>query len=188
MEPVHDLILRRRSGRAIDPDRPVEEAKILSLLEAARWAPSCFNNQPWRIIVSKDSSLNSVKACFSKGNAWARRAPLILAMASKPDLDCQITGRDYYPLGIGLAVENLLLQAIHLGFVVHPIAGFDEIKIKEVLHIPDAYRVHTLVIVGYPGSLEGLDDWVLEKERTPRERKPVEEIVFWEGWEKPKLE
>ena len=179
---LHELIERRRSGRIIDPERQVEEEKIRSLLEAARWAPSCFNNQPWRFIVSRGRSLDAVKECLSKGNAWAKRAPLILTVASKPDLDCQIKDRDYYTLGIGLAVENLLLQSIHLGLVVHPIAGFSERKVKKALHIPEVYRVHTLIIVGYPGSSDGLEDWVLEKEDALRERKPLEEIVFWEGW------
>ncbi len=102
----------------------------MSLLEAARWAPSCFNNQPWRFVVSRGESLDAVRDCLSRGNGWARRATLIFTIASKPDLDCQIKGRDYYPLGIGLAVENLLLQAIHLGLVVHPIAGFNEERVK----------------------------------------------------------
>lgn len=187
MIPLHDLIAKRRSGRVIDPDRSVEEEKVLSLLEAARWAPSCSNNQPWRFIVSRGSSLDAVRDCLSRGNSWARRAPLIFTIASKPDLDCQIKERDYYPLGIGLALENLLLQGIHLDLVVHPIAGFSEKKIKETLQIPEEYRIHALVIVGYPGSAEGLEEEVLEKERTPRERKPMEEIVFWEEWGNKKL-
>ena len=183
MIPAHDLIMKRRSGRVFDPNRPIEAEKIHCLIEAARWAPSCSNNQPWRFVVSKGKSLESVKECLSRGNSWARRAPLIFTIASKPDLDCQITGRDYYPLGVGLAIENLLLQGIHMGLVVHPIAGFKEKRVKEVLGIPDEYRVHALVIVGYPGSTDGLDETILEKEKTPRVRKPIEEIVFWEEWQ-----
>jgi nitroreductase len=181
---VHDLIKKRRSGRIFDANRPVETDKIDSLIEAARWAPSCSNNQPWRFVVSRGESLVAVKECLTRGNSWARRSPLIFTIASKPDLDCQITGRDYYPLGVGLAIENLLLQGIHLGLVVHPIAGFKEKRVKEVLRIPDEYRVHALVIVGYPGSTDGLDDRILEKEKAPRVRKPVKEIAFWEEWER----
>jgi len=184
--PLHELIEKRRSGRIIDPNRAVEEEKIFSLLEAARWAPSCFNNQPWRFIVSKADSLNNVKECLSKGNAWATRAPLIFIIASKPDLDCQIKGRDYYPLGIGLAVENVLLQATHLELIAHPIAGFREEQVKEALQIPPEYRIHTMLIVGYAGSPEGLDEEVLKKEKEPRQRKSLDEIVYWEGWGKRK--
>ena len=185
MTMLHDLITRRRSGRIIDPHRNIEEEHILSLLEAARWAPSCANNQPWRIVVSKDKSLDAVKACLSRGNAWALNAPLILTFTSKLDLDCQIKGRDYYPLGIGLAVENVLLQGIHLGLVMHPIAGFREYEVKEALGIPEEYRVHTLVIAGYPGRPDDVDASVLEKENVPRERKSLDEIAFAEMWEKP---
>jgi len=183
MTSLHDFIARRRSGRMIDPRRAVEEEHVLSLLEAARWAPSCSNNQPWRIVVSRNESLDAVKACLSRGNAWALDAPLILTFASRPDLDCQIKGRDYYPLGIGLAVENVLLQGIHLGLVMHPIAGFREPEVMRALAIPEDYRVHTLVIVGYPGSVEDADASVAEREKAPRERKPLEEIVRWETWE-----
>jgi nitroreductase len=182
MIPVHELIQKRRSSRVIDPDRPVENEKILSLLESARWAPSCSNNQPWRFVVSTGKSLEIVKEALSRGNAWARNASLIIAIASKPDLGCQKTGREYYHLDIGLAVENLLLQGIYLGLVVHPIAGFDEEKLKTVLKIPDEYRVHTIVIIGYPGSLSEMDEQLRERENAPRERKKLEEIVFWEGW------
>ena len=179
---VHELIHKRRSGRVIDPSRFVANEKILSLLEAARWAPSCFNNQPWRFVVSTGESLERVKDTLSRGNAWGRKASLVITIASKPDLGCQKTGREYYPLDIGLAVENLLLQGIHLGLVVHPIAGFDEGELKSVLKIPDEYRVHTIVIVGYPGSLSEVDEQLREREEAPRERKKLEEIVFWEEW------
>lgn len=182
MTPLHELIARRRSGRVIDPRRAVDEEDVLTLLEAARWAPSCSNYQPWRIVVSQKDSLEAVKACLSRGNAWALNAPLILIFASKPDLDCQIKGRDYYPLGIGLAVENVLLQGIHLGLVMHPIAGFREEEVKAALGIPVDYRVHTLVIAGHPGMPEDVDETVMVKERAPRERKPLEEIVHWERW------
>jgi len=183
MIPVHDLIAKRYSSRIIDPNRSLEKEKILSLLEAARWAPSCFNNQPWRFIVSIGESLPSVKECLSKGNAWAKNAPLILTVTSKPDLDCQIKDRDYYTLGLGLAIENLLLQGISLGLAAHPIAGFSETKITKMLCIPTDYRVHALVIVGYPGDRDHVDEQTFEKEQAPRERKKLDEIVFWEKWE-----
>jgi nitroreductase len=187
MVPIHELIQERRSSRVIDPNRFVGKEKVMSLLESARWGPSCFNNQPWRFVVSTGDSLERVKETLSRGNAWAKHAPLIITVTSKPDLGCQKTGREYYPLDIGLAVENLLLQGIHLGLVVHPIAGFDEEKLKEALKIPDPYRVHTIIIVGYPGSLNEVDEALREREKEPRERKRLEEIVFWEEWENPAI-
>jgi nitroreductase len=186
MYPLHDLIQGRESRRIIDPRRSIEEEKIFSLLESARWAPSCGNSQPWRFVVSRDESLENVKNCLSRGNNWALNAPLIFIPVSKSDLDCQITGRDYYPLGLGLAIENMLLQGIYMGLVMHPIAGFKEGPLKEILNIPEEYSIYAIIIVGYPGSPEDVDERTLEKENAPRERKPLEEIVFWESWEETK--
>ena len=180
--PVHELLLKRRSGRIIDPDRPVSHEDIYILLEAARWAPSCANNQPWRFVVSTGHAMGAVKACLSKGNQWAHQAPLIITVASKPDLGCQRTGRDYYPLDLGLAIENMLLQGIAIGLVMHPIAGFDENQLKINLNIPEPYRVYALVVSGYPGSAEGVDDRVLEKEQIPRLRNELDSMVFWDRW------
>ncbi|HDQ45149.1 MAG TPA: nitroreductase [bacterium] len=180
MSEIHPLIALRRSGRLIDPSRSIPDETLESLLEAARWAPSCMNNQPWRIVVSRADSLDRVKSCLSRGNGWALAAPLILTFTSTPGLGCQISGRDYYPLDLGLAIENLLLQGTHLGLVVHPIAGFDEAGVKSVLRIHDEYRIHALVVAGYPGTPETADPALLERERAPRVRKPLEEVVRWE--------
>ena len=182
MDLVHELIRKRKSGRVFDPNRQVEEEKLFSLLEAARWAPSCANNQAWRFIVSQKVSLEKVKACLSRGNAWAQHAPLILSVVSRPDLGCQRTGRDYFTLDLGLTIENILLQGIYMGLVIHPIAGFDEEEVKIVLDIPDDYRVYALIIVGYPGILKDMDERTLEKEKAPRARKSLDEIVYMEKW------
>jgi len=181
LNPIHPLIEGRRSGRLIDPDRIVADKIIYSLIEAARWAPSCYNNQPWRFVVCRDQALVRVKSCLSKGNAWALNAPLIIAIVSTPELGCRSKGRDYYCLDMGLAIENCLLQGIDFGLVMHPIAGFDEEELKLMLKIPDKYRVFALIIVGYPETTNSKDGNSTDtEERTSR--KPLKEILFWEGW------
>jgi nitroreductase len=180
--PLHPLIRDRRSARAFDPTRPVESGKLRSLLEAARWAPSCSNLQPSRFIVCTGPSLDGVRQCLNPGNAWAKRAPLIVAAAADAQSGCRIRGRDYAPLDLGLAVENLILQGIGLGLAMHPIAGFDEIRLKTALAVPVETRVYALVVAGYPGSESDLDADTLAKERLPRTRKPATEIIFWESW------
>lgn len=165
-------------------DRKVSGETVRCLVEAGRWAPSCFNNQPWRMIVCRNQSLETVKQQLAKGNSWALRSPLIIAVASRPELDCQIKGRNYYTLGIGLTVENMLLQGISMGLVMHPIAGFKEEGVKSALNIPAEYRVHVLIICGYPGSREDADQSVLKEEDAPRQRKPVEAICSEETWSK----
>lgn len=182
MDNLHPLIQKRRSGRAIDPERSISDEMINTLIEAARRAPSCFNNQPWRIVVSRGISLSLIKACLSRGNAWAHDAPVILTFTSKPELGCQKTGRDYYPLDLGLAIENVLLQGISMDLVMHPIAGFDEIRIKESLRIPEDYRVHALVIAGYPLPPDRMESSQREKEFQLTERKSIEDIASWESW------
>jgi nitroreductase len=179
---LHPLIRDRRSARAFDPTRPVESGKLQALLEAARWAPSCSNLQPSRFIVCTGTSLDGVKECLNPGNTWAKRAPLIVAAAADAQSGCRITGRDYAPLDLGLAVENMILQGIGLGLAMHPIAGFDEIRLKTVLAVPDEKRVYALIIAGYPGSESDLDQDTLAKEHSPRTRKPATEILFWESW------
>lgn len=185
MTDLHPLITARQSRRLIDPDKPVRRADILSLLEAARWAPSCANKQPWRLVVSMDESLSAVRAALNRGNGWAKNAPVLMALASKPELDCQLNGRDYHTLGLGLALENLLLQASHLGLVVHPMAGFDEAQVKAALQIPDDFRVYVLVAVGHPGTADHVDAETLTKEQKPRTRNPLEAWVGWDRWPEP---
>ncbi len=177
-------IANRRSRRIIDPQRTIDPAVIRDLLEAARWAPSCSNNQPWRFVISVAESLVQVKEALTKGNAWARQAPLIITVASNPDLDCRIKDRDYFTLGLGLAVENILLEGTSRGLVVHPIAGFSERKVKEALDIPEEYRVHVLIIIGHPGDPEKAEPDLVKRENATRERKPLGDIVFQEGWQK----
>lgn len=134
------------------------------------------------MIVCLNRSLETVKQQLAKGNSWALRSPLIIAIASKPELDCQIKGRNYYTLGIGLAVENMLLQGTSMGLVMHPIAGFNEQGVKSALNIPDAYRVHVLIICGHPGARKDADHSILKEEDAPRRRKPVETICHAETW------
>ena len=179
---VHDLIMRRRSLRAIDPHRKVEKHRLLEMLEAARWAPSCSNNQPWRFIIPEDDLVIEVKHCLTKGNAWALNASHIIVVASKPELDCQKKDRNYYTLGIGLAIENLLLQGTALDLVVHPIAGFDESRLKEVLDLPEDFFIHVCIPIGYPGDIEDLDESSAKKELDERARKSLDEIVHWGKW------
>ena len=183
---IHPLISGRRSARAFDPSRRVEDAKISAVLEAARWAPSCANRQSWRYVVCRGPSLAALRGCLNPGNNWAVHAPLIVAVVTRSDFGCRITGRDYAGLDLGLSMENFMLQCVAEGLIGHPIAGFDEEKTKTALSVPPDHRIFALLIVGYPGSEELLDETALAKERAPRTRLPREETVFWEGWGKPR--
>jgi peroxiredoxin/nitroreductase len=176
---LNPLIYTRRAWRAISSE-PIPKETITRLIEAAHLAPSCFNNQPWRFIVATGEELMKVKEALPGGNYWAKPAPAIIAVASHRDLDCKLSdGRDYFLFGCGMAVGNLMVQATQMGLVAHPIAGYDPLKVKEALGIPQDYILITLVVLGKPGDPSTLSEKHLQIELGPRERKPLEEVLAW---------
>lgn len=183
--PVHDVIKRRWSPRAFSEQR-IDAATLCSLFEAARWAPSSSNEQPWRFVVAtKDdqTAYDRLLACLVEGNRkWAYRAPvLILSVASMNFEDDANPNRHAFH-DTGLATENLLLQATALGLVAHPMAGFDIEKARADYKIPSGYEPVAMIAVGYPGDPAVLPDRLRERELTPRNRRPISNFVFSEQW------
>jgi len=168
---VKDAIERRRAYRGLEGG-DVSDAMLKELTGAARLAPSCFNKQPWRYaFVREKGALAALQNALSDGNAWAKNAPMIIAVISKPELDCTMKdGRRYYQFDTGMATAFLILRATELGLVAHPIAGYSQRKAKEALNVPDDMEVLTLVIVGrqVPGKHE--DDAEPRPERLPLEQ------------------
>jgi len=186
--PIHDLIARRWSPRAIDPTRPVPREAVLPLLEAARWAPSCYNEQPWRYLVfegSDPAALQQARECLSQGNAWARNAPLLMLSVAKNDFALNNRPNRHAQHDVGLASENLVLQAVALGLVAHQMAGFDSKRAREVFGIPDDFTPMAMIAVGYPGEVEDLSPELQEREKAPRSRKPMTETAFAGRWSNP---
>ena len=179
---ILEEIRKRRSGRAFS-DKPVSDEMLESILEAGRWAPSCMNRQAWNFIVLRDPDvLSQAHEALSRGNAYAKAAPVMILVAAKEDGGCSTHGLPYFMMDVGLAVENMLLQTVHLGLMGHPTAGWDETKLKVMTGIPDEYRIVTVVFIGYEGDPEMLDERLQEKERAPRTRRELSEIVHWNGW------
>jgi len=168
-----DQILRsRRSLRSLAPVTITPEL-ISALSRAASLAPSCYNKQPWRYIFVHDPQvLDKMHDALSKGNEWAQKSSLIIAVLSHPDLDCIIKDREYFLFDTGLATAMLLLKATDLNLVAHPIAGFDPAKVRAILDIPENMTVVTLVIVGARADHidAELSEWqrAAETERPPR--------------------
>jgi nitroreductase len=144
---VKETIEERRAYRSLDPVE-ISDEMVSDLAACASLAPSCFNHQPWRSVFVRGGKLEEMHRALSKGNEWARRASLIIAVYSSVDDDCKIKGREYYLFDTGLATAFLVLRATERGLVAHPIAGYDEEIVKEILDIPAGARVITLVIVG----------------------------------------
>jgi nitroreductase len=184
---VVKAISNRRALRALDA-RKIEDEKMNSLAEAARLSASCFNNQPWRFVFCTNPEvLNVLRTTLPKGNAWATRAPLIIAVAAAENDDCQLGDqRDYYLFDCGLSVGQMLLRATELGIVAHPIAGYDSLKVRAALRIPGEYVVITLVICGYHGSDDSLlSDKQKTAEASRPERKRISENFFSNYWNHP---
>jgi nitroreductase len=185
--PIHELLARRWSPRAMDPGRKVTREMLQSLLEAARWAPSCFNEQPWRFLVfdgSVPEALEAARGCLAEGNAWARRAPLLLLSVARDTFTRNGKLNRYAGHDVGLATENLVLQATALGLASHQMAGFDAERARRAFHIPDGFTPMAMIAVGHPGSADDLDEGLQQREMAPRVRRELEEIAFSGDWER----
>ena len=177
----------RKAFRALKTVALPKEA-LDNIIAAGMLAPSCYNNQPWRVVVSTGSSLEALKASLAEGNIWATRAPAILAVAAKESDDCRLEdGRDYALFDAGLCAMNMITQATAEGLVAHPIAGYNPKKAKAALGIPADHVLITLIILASKGEPKGEDasllkDWQLEREKGERLRKPAGETAFLDTW------
>jgi nitroreductase len=175
-------LAQRRAFRAIAADTLTED-QVDRLLEAASLAPSCFNSQPWRLIAVSGETLPALREALGENNRWATRAPLIVAFATKPSLDCRLdNGRDYAYFDLGQAAMALQLQATREGLYAHPIAGYSPAKAAKALGLPEDFVVLTLVIVGRPGDASLLSERQAEGEKSPRLRKSLAEVTFRDHW------
>lgn len=181
---------RRWSPRAFD-ERSVDVALLRTLFEAARWAPSSNNEQPWRFLVaSKDHAADWTRLfdCLVEGNRrWAVRAPvLVLSVASMQFEDDGKPNRHAFH-DMGLATENLVLQATAHGLAAHQMAGFDVEKARADFDIPAGYEPVAIIAIGYPGDSAVLPERLRERELQPRSRRPIEEWTFLGRWGTPIL-
>lgn len=179
---VLELFTRRRSVRAFS-ERGVEPEKLDSVLEAARWAPSCYNEQPWRFVVATkedpDGDHDRLLGCLSEGNRrWAREAPVLMFSAAKLFFDRNGEPNRHALHDVGLAVGNLVAQATSLGLSVHQMAGFDREKVRSACGIPEGYEPVACIALGYAGDPRTLPEDLRERELAPRIRKPLCELVF----------
>jgi len=175
----HETYFKRHSLRSYLPD-PIPQEKLDTILEITRWSPSCNNNQPWKFIfVSDPVQKAKFGEALSRGNQWATKAPVLIAVCSRPQDDYirEDGPVQYHLFGCGLAVMSLLLAAVEEGLMGHPMAGWDAPKVKAALEIPEEYHVICVISLGYEGPIELLDERTRKKDESPRVRKPMNEIV-----------
>jgi nitroreductase len=183
---IHDLIAHRWSPRAFE-SKPVEPEKLRSLLEAARWAPSSYNAQPWYFIVgTKDNPENYkrvLESLIEFNQGWAKNAPVLALSVAKLKFDDGKPNRHAFH-DVGQAAANLSLQAEALGLSVHQMAGIDPEKARKLFDIPADYEAVAGIAIGYAGEPASLPEGLRERELAPRQRKPLDSFVFTGQWGK----
>jgi len=186
--PIDDLLRRRWSPRAFS-ERMVEPERLRSLFEAARWAPSSNNEQPWHFIVgTKDDPTGYARFfdCLREGNKkWAFRAPVLMLSVARVNFEDDGTPNRHAWHDTGMAALSLTLQATALGLIVHQMAGFDVEKARRDLNIPGGYDPVAMIAVGYPGDPSILDDRLHRRELAPRARKPTRDFISFGAWGEP---
>jgi nitroreductase len=178
--PVLDVIADRWSPRIYDPHSPVDEDALHSALEAARWAPSAFNRQPWRFLVTRRGSASHravLEALVEFNRGWAQDAGALVVVLA------ETVGEDGRPLAearydAGQAAAYLTLQAHADGLVVHQMSGFDQAAVSHAFGLGTDLTPLTVIAVGTPGDAAGADEAVLARENAPRTRRPVTESVL----------
>lgn len=188
--PIDETIANRWSGRAYDANKPLNEQDIIALLEAARWAPSCYGDQPWRFIVwnrhTDAASWEKAFDCLAPGNqAWVKDAPVLLLSAADSIFNHNGTPNRWGQYDTGAAAENLCLQAESMGLMAHQMGGFDVEKTRSAFGIPEQFALMAMISVGYPADIATLQGEVLEREQAPRKRRELGELFFKGGWGQP---
>jgi nitroreductase len=186
--PINELLANRWSPYGFD-DRPVAPDDLRSLFEAARWAPSSYNEQPWSFFVATKGDpeeFGRLLSCLVEANqAWAKVAPVLALCVvslrfSRNNKENRAAVHD-----LGLAAENLVIEATTRGLCVHQMIGILPDKAREVYKIPAHFEAWTAIAIGYKADPAKLPDALKERDLAPRQRKPLSQFVFAGQWENP---
>ena len=184
---IHDLMQNRWSPRAFDSGKDVSHDDLLALLEAARWAPSCFNDQPWRYIVcvkSKDEASwqNALAILAEKNQQWAKNAPVLMLAIAMANFNHNGKPNRWAMYDTGSASVSLCLQATALDLIVHQMGGFDADKARQVFNLPEDCQPMAMMAVGYQADADRLSDDFKEAELAARSRVPLEQLFYFGKW------
>lgn len=185
---IHELIRRRWSPRAFDPSRDVSRADLLRLFEAARWAPSSLNEQPWRFVVTERTRTPDAFAALlgtltGRNPTWADKAPVLVLVALRRDYEGHNLPNENAWYDAGQAVALLVLQATAMGLSVRQMEGFDRARARDAMHVPTQFEPAVAMAIGYAGDPNSLPvEKHRQAERTPRTRRPISDFVFDGRW------
>jgi nitroreductase len=178
---IHDLIARRRSIRAFS-DQGIDDAAFIKLFEAARWASSSRNEQPWRFIAARKEETENFQrtlSCINESNRiWAQHGAILIVVLAKKNFTAHPSPNSHAQHDVGLAIGNLALQATALGIFLHQMGGINYHRVREVFEVPEEFEVISIIVGGYPGSLESLPENLRERETMLRHRKELSALVF----------
>ena len=181
--PIDPLFLDRWSPRAMSGEE-ITETELLTLFEAARWAPSSYNGQPWRILYARRDTGHWTlffNLLVEINQTWAKNAAALAVLISKETFDHNGEPAITHSFDTGAAWANLALQGTLNGLVIHGMQGFDYGKAKIDLKIPDGYSVEAMVVIGRPGKKEDLPVKLQERE-VPNDRRSLRETAFEGEW------
>lgn len=183
--PVHEFIRNRWSPRAFS-DKTISPETLRSLFEAARWAPSSSNEQPWAFLVATkqdpENHAKTLRTLVEFNQAWAQHAPVLVIAVSEVEFARNKTPNRNAFYDTGAAVAHLTMEATARGLFVHQMAGFDPHKASELFSIPREWEPIAVFAIGFPGDPDSLPDKLRERELAPRSRKPISEFVMSGKW------
>lgn len=184
---IHDLIASRWSGVSFDADRPVTDEQLQALMEAARWAPSCFGDQPWRYLVCrKDSHPQGWQKIYDslteKNQAWCQHVPLLIIACHDTEFSHNGNPNKYGPYDTGAASLSMCLQARALGLMSHQMGGFSADQIRDSFAVPDRFTPIAAIAIGYQLAEDKIPQEFKERELAPRKRNSLEDHFFLGAW------
>lgn len=176
--PVESIFLHRWSPRAMSGE-PIEVPELMSLFEAARWAPSTYNEQEWRFLFARRDTPHFptyLNLLIEANRVWCIKAAVLIVVLSHRNFTRNGNPNPVHTFDTGAAFENLALQGTAMGLVVHGMAGFDYDRARHVLGVPEDFKVEAMIAVGRPGNPQELPDDLRERE-TPTGRNPLKKFV-----------
>ena len=187
---IQETIANRWSGRAYNPDKPVTDEQVTALLEAARWAPSCYGDQPWRFVVcNKGKNPLAWQAAFDtlaeSNQTWAKNVPLLVLVCANTLFRHNGNPNRWAGYDTGAAVENMCLQATALRLVAHQMGGFSVDAARAAFNVPEQFELMAMVAIGHGDTPESLPEDLRERQLAPRQRLNLDELFFDGVWDKP---
>lgn len=185
--PVHEIIANRWSPRAFDMHRNLSDTQLVALVEAARWSPSCFNEQPWRFIVcdrSRDEQQWQavLERLAEKNQRWAKNAPVLIVVSAMEAFSRNGDPNRWAQYDTGAAAVSLSFQAVAMGLAVHQMGGFNEQAMRDHFHIPDDCTVMAVMAIGYQAHESVLDEEFVTPEQAARAREELDSSFYLGHW------